>query len=123
MPDITSEKILAMEAGTELDALVAERVMGWHLYSGEARAPNGIPWIDNDGVGVGRSHPAGWSPSTDIAAAWEVVEQMGHEMKLEYIGSAKVTFRVTSSRQVSATGTAPLAICRAALLSILGDSE
>ena len=29
MPDLTREQILKMEAGPELDALVAERVMGW----------------------------------------------------------------------------------------------
>ena len=68
-----------MEAGRELDALVAEKVMGWH------RVHDGLNerWADVNGYGayVNRGDgtpPPGmfWSPSTDIAAAWQVVEHM-----------------------------------------------
>lgn len=60
-----------VSAGRELDALVAERVFGWSV---ERQAGNS-PWL----VGHGRNrwtrienHPF----STDIAAAWEVVEKL-----------------------------------------------
>ena len=42
-----------MKPGRELDALVVEKVMGWKWLSGNP-----------------------WAPSTDIAAAWEVLEKM-----------------------------------------------
>lgn len=50
-----------MNAGHELDALVAEKVMGWTDCL--AIKPK-----------VGNGHP--FSPSTEIGAAWEVVEKM-----------------------------------------------
>lgn len=63
-----------MKAGRELDALVAEKVMGW---------------MDGDGVGlrvadgevINSMDCRPWSPSTDIAAAWEVVEKMAARMR------------------------------------------
>lgn len=57
-----------MEAGRELDALVAERVMGW------TRPPRGrVTWTAPEGYGT--SFGAVPRYSTDIAAAWLVVEQ------------------------------------------------
>lgn len=59
------------EAGRELDALVAEKVMGWTLddeideLSGRFWCtPDGFVWADN------------FEPSTDIAAAWTVAENL-----------------------------------------------
>lgn len=57
---MTKEEILAMEAGAILDATVAEQVMGiqgWFQYS--------------DGL-----KPKAYRYSTDISAAWQVVEKM-----------------------------------------------
>ena len=55
------EEILAMEAGQELDALVAESVMGW-------QKPKDLSLLDK------------WlrffKASTDISVAWQVVEKM-----------------------------------------------
>lgn len=62
----TREKILSMEPGRELDALVAEKVMGWRLQ-GQSY------WLCGDDV----VHDVlFWNPSTDMYAAWEVVEKM-----------------------------------------------
>ena len=66
-----------MEPGPELDALVAEKVMGW-----EQRHPK--HWAECAGTGgLGdsfeyRRSQAEWSPSTSIADAWEVVENIKH---------------------------------------------
>jgi len=76
-----------MPAGRELDALVAEKVMGWRITAWNDGEPwgnrevfppfepiNGIP-ADCDCI----SHSEAGEPphySTDIAAAWEVVEKM-----------------------------------------------
>lgn len=58
-----------MKAGRELDALVAEKVMGWEVWG-----------FDGD-PGPCRESSEGyiwsWRPSTDIKAAWEVVERLG----------------------------------------------
>lgn len=73
-----------MKPGRELDALVAEKVMGWRAHS-----PGYPSLVDINGV------PTGWlasgqgsqgddpdfRPSTDIAAAWEVVEKISQLFK------------------------------------------
>jgi hypothetical protein len=62
----------------ELDSLVAEKVMGW--FSHPYDYPHGMTWFDVSGKDTGRyltefgsqeCNP--FSPSTDIAAAWEVL--------------------------------------------------
>ena len=61
-----------MKAGRELDALVAEKVMGWTWDGKTAWSPTGSRlWMV-------RKDPYWWLPyySTDIAAAWEVVEKL-----------------------------------------------
>jgi hypothetical protein len=59
-----------MKAGPELDALVAERVMGWTIYSNDRKYQQG--WSEHS-EGTPMDIP---SYSTDIAAAWEVVERV-----------------------------------------------
>lgn len=64
-------KILEMPAGWGLDKLVAEEVMGWHIRVSS--------WVDSQGRWMGYIDDGfppieGWHPSTDIQAAWEVVE-------------------------------------------------
>ena len=58
---MTRDEILAMKAGRELDALVAEKVMG---------VKNMEQWLINHRMDETGQY------STDIAAAWEVVEKM-----------------------------------------------
>lgn len=72
---MNSEKIERLEAGPELDRLVAEMVMGWRegtdYIVGEARLLREV----TETVGaLQHRKTVVWSPSTDIAAAWEVVE-------------------------------------------------
>ena len=68
---LTRESILAMEAGAEMDALVAERVMGF----GTASLDSVDFWLDPK-PGTGLRAVFSWSPSTDIAAAWEVEDRI-----------------------------------------------
>ena len=68
---------MTMKPGPELDALVAEKVMGWTAVY----LSDGVnTWLD-DGVNTGRmiSGDYPWSPSTSIADAWEVVEKLGKD--------------------------------------------
>lgn len=71
---LSRDQILALEAGEELDQLVATRVMGWTRGIGN--------WLDAKGHCVAYVHyegedpSQGFSPSRDISAAWEVVEKI-----------------------------------------------
>jgi hypothetical protein len=64
-----------MDAGRELDALIAEKVMGWNM----SPAPFGTTqdvyqcWHQENRP-LMTIHM--WTPSTDITAAWEVIEKM-----------------------------------------------
>lgn len=108
-----------MEEGRDLDALVAEKVMGWKYYpasAGTMQPINPPYWINPDRQSLDAIED--WPPSysTDIDAAWEVVEKLAGTFRLEYekysdwdcelgLGSAHAK-------------TAPLAICLAALKAV-----
>lgn len=134
------EQILKMEAGREMNRLIANKVMGFvpcnvWLY-GNLGAAGGAISMNNGCEHSGKCYPADeklpfGGPrhySTDIAAAWEVVE------KLDYFSLEKITAnnddksyivrfvtQINNEMQVTNTiaPTAPLAICRAALLAVM----
>lgn len=131
-----------MEAGRELDALVAEKVMGCKIDRSYVEGwPN---WIGGPRYRCGcgnYAHACGDDDiaepllnfySTDIAAAWEVVERIKHlkdpdpmEVWIYETRSKGVTCevywdlgsRLAGRGQVTAA-TAPLAICLAALQAV-----
>lgn len=133
-----------MEAGRELDALIAEKVMGWKRMSYmEAEpgckypSPERITgyWHSLDLKEQRRAEDCddyyspedAWSPSTDIASAWEVVEKMGrHEISIHMRSDSNtdcVTKRYylmdyTCRALLAEAETAPHAICLAALKAI-----
>ena len=146
---MNKEKILAMEAGRDLDALVAEKVMGHPM-------PEIIPEdaIDLYLSGTPIHHDSWtcvfrydegdvpkWVPdpySTDISAAWQVVERVcnwdSRDAMITIKGQGKnptpledndgewweVMIDDDSARQWLAEGkTAPEAICKAALLKTI----
>lgn len=110
-----------LEAGPELDANVAERVFGWTGCQVQHGRFAGYP--PNSGqFTFGRPY------STDIAAAWLVVERMrdrGYWVRIEdYTDGWRVTFSVPSKDEpddwlndvmLSEAGTMPAAVCDAAL--------
>ena len=107
----------------EIDRLIAERVMGWtNLYAQGARFGTSPK---------GKSHSIIPPYSTDMSAAWEVVEklrQSGYQGKLDwatpelgyecYFWSSSLP---PNEMQCPRTQTAPLAICLAAL-KVMGVS-
>lgn len=130
-----------MNAGRELDTLVAEKVMGWTAKDGR--------WHDADGKDLGSDHADNdlglgdyyypdehWSPSTDISSAWEVVEKLqadGWGLSLDSPGFRPGQWRcllqrcdspddgrvrVSSLIEVEESTTGPHAICLAALKSV-----
>lgn len=128
----------AREAGRELDVLVAEKVMGyrWHAWEHSGSFTYLIEPGDEDlgetsiarrrGGVLEASQYSGAHYSTDIAAAWLVVERMrAQEFKLD-LGHALgdtltnpnhyAAFIGKGLHRIQGNGpTAPLAICLAAL--------
>lgn len=114
-----------MEAGRELDALVAEKVMGWepgpggiHLFPPKDE-PNRKRFTRWNGEARVTEIP---HYSTDIAAAWEVVEKLGHKFQMflntrgKWTEADFVHWPDNLKGYVAASAdTAPLAICLAAL--------
>lgn len=110
-----------LEAGRELDALVAEKVMGW----------SGVEWRGFEyAVGI---HPVTgmvqgvYRYSTDITDAWQIVERLTRDGRAVFIDSAGFDpeeWRVIVSvddpegQLPSEAATAPLAICLAALETV-----
>jgi hypothetical protein len=109
------DAILTMPAGREMDALIAEKVMrlkmeGSHHY-----------WMN--GAGAVASIPR---YSTDIAAAWDVVEKLCDETGCDIVKVCKRDSElgrgywscIFGQGHESFGNTAPEAICRAALLAV-----
>lgn len=59
----------------QIDALVAEKVMGWGIHK-----RNTAFWVKSDRVDEVEARPIAfiheWQPSTDISQAWQVVEKL-----------------------------------------------
>ena len=122
---MTRDEILNMEAGREMDTLVAEKVMGFPVKIGDI---TGEPYHAQ----FGYSMP---NYSTNIAAAWMVVEKLQNQypafnlvwVKLQILKPEIALRRAWRANFQGSTlsdafaDTAPLAICRAALLAMLED--
>lgn len=127
-----------MNPGRELDALIAEKVMGWEWYSKEKL--NELGYNTNKNLllpsNIGQADGNGWcaieshiSPySTDISAAWEVVEKFSRKngrsgggpiINISHDGNWHCDFGggdgTLGSGAVAQSETAPHAICLAAL--------
>lgn len=128
---MTKEEILELEPGREIDCLIAEKIMGWKVIEGSYI--NSVYIVgDDDYKEIGSCNF-----STDISAAWEVVEKM---KELHY--DTAELYRFTDNKWLvkfvcsygpcpyhnnpentwhgsSVTAqTAPEAICKAALLAV-----
>jgi hypothetical protein len=137
--DTKTVDIDTLEAGAEMNLLVAEKVMGWQLrvvdkdgwYGGYMAAvtPDTEQFLFylSPNVSSGRER---WMPSTDIRAAFEVVDYLmaTHDTRLtltnrmlELLGPYVAEFEdLDTDEKYRAYGaTAPEAICRAAL-KVLG---
>lgn len=107
-----------MDAGRELDALIAEKVMGTFIPAGSNPSLRDDAWLNERGYLV-------WEPppySTDIAAAWLVVEKLKQSYDIVDILFANhyVSCKVWKDFMIAEEDaeTAPLAICLAALKAV-----
>lgn len=110
----------------EIDALVAEKVMGWTM--GEIDSATEGLWL-KDG------HPTkwdryDWQPAINIGCAWEVVEKLkdGNYAYIRWVRSMvlyECVFNATieNEKVIATAKTAPRAICLAALRSVQGGGD
>ncbi len=129
-----------LPAGPEIDALVAERVMGWMLLS-SGHGRTSLPevyfdpknrekcWREN-----GKRRWQAWCPSEDVAAAFEVFEELRQSgdwcclviaSDYSYLWTVRLTPDMADCGMgpheptiVTEDESAPLCICRAALLAV-----
>ena len=123
---MTRDEVLAMKPGRELDALVAEKVMGWEYFPAQATGMFvRLGYFFDPVSGEAHHH---WSPSTDISAAWEVVEKMSEQWPQYQLAKIEdgwsVMWGFDGYGWPEATGkTAPEAICKAALLAVMDGKD
>jgi hypothetical protein len=136
---MNEDEIMKLEAGRELDALVAEKVMGWQWFdhTGYAiryfRPPNRFNYgaiAEGKEINYLESLP---HYSTDIAAAWEVAEKLGNWHGFDFLvikaagndlwcaGWYEFYGDDYETRAADEAETVPLAICRAALLAAMEE--
>ncbi|PAF31886.1 hypothetical protein [Paenibacillus sp. 7516] len=118
---LTREQVFMMSAGRELDSLVAEKIMGLELVE-EMLAAYPRYWLPEYDKTYHRAVPL---YSTDISAAWSVVERMRTEYKqfITLIDNAHLNYDVRfsgdKSKEYTRLSNVSHAICRAALLAVL----
>ncbi len=113
----------------QLDALVAEKVMGWTFYR-QRLHPNHTFLTQTWRTEHGSIMPSMWTPTTEIAQAWEVVERMvklGWNVRIMNYGIApelpdcepwRCDFIRVGALSIKAASALPLAICLAALKAV-----
>lgn len=132
-----------LNPGRELDALVAERVMGWRRLSYQQAFPDSdfqrgrtkltSYWHDPSGAKKALAEDSydyyqpedAWSPSTDIAAAWTIIDKMiadGWEVGEAGYSRSQRKWDFTFNGGIAFPGplcdSAPHAICLAALKAL-----
>ena len=121
--------------GRELDALIAEKVMGfvwrrgwggpWKMLVSPTDAEDCPPIQGDEGIAADYAR---FVPrySTDLAAAWLVVEKLTPRFYVcvERVHRSGDAWNAWVGRSNVAASSAPLAICRAALAALsLGDTS
>ena len=128
-----------MPVGRKMDALVAEKIMGFEYREVRVDVSSNPDRFEYRTLKTlvrprskARERFFGWDDqvpqySTNVAAAWEVVEKMGelgYTCHIEWkgsdrtsAGSAEVTF-VKHLTEGHGVGTMPEAVCRAALMAV-----
>lgn len=147
---LTKELILSTPVGRELDALVAEYVLGYHWVFTNADVPwweQGVSELRSPSFCKNANTKEGWltdggalmeygegakrtsyvtypSYSTNIAHTWQVVEHLTRTTKQwftlnRYCTGCEAQFEIDQFEYSFDALTAPEAICRAALLTLL----
>ena len=138
LAELTRDMVLSEPAGKRLDEWVAKMVMGYTIV-----ATNSVFWHENapfpfmmydeylESYCLYERYDNGYpfsvfSPSTDMSAAWDVQEKLRDTGGID-LGCYKNSFEVYVIRdgfEIRVTAeTAPIAICRTALIVALKGGE
>jgi hypothetical protein len=122
-------EIEKLPAGAEVDLLVAQLVMKWPVIGAnepfrEYKGYGGI--ICNDSPGMFQEFgtiPKNWHPSINISDAWAIVQLRGSHWEVSrgrdvYQATCVFFGEMGEGTSIARAETAPLAICRAALLAV-----
>jgi len=125
---IDKKTIMQLNAGREIDILVAEQVMGWEIETDAVKLKRLNRYISRNAKNCWwRTPEGGWycdppSYSSEIAAAWHVVEKMKSKGRslflIQRFDENKVAFddESASSPDYIADKSLTGAICKAALM-------
>lgn len=103
----------------EINNLIAEKVMGWHLRKME----NVAAWVDENKNWTLKQM---WNPSNDIQDAWQVVEKLKYDVKItktDLKPKYQVHVFVPGDVKMVFAETAPMAICKGALEVIKAQNQ
>ena len=127
---INVKEIIQLNAGREMDILVSEQVMGWQIETDESKLKGLKGLLSRDGEHRWWRTPEGaWycdppSYSSDMTAAWQVVEVMKNKGQVLFLsqssGESKVAFdeaRTASPNYITERSTTE-GICKAALIAV-----
>jgi hypothetical protein len=124
----SKKEISQLSAGREIDVLVAEQIMGWQIETDEPKLKRLQQYFSRD------EHPRWWrapeggwysdplSYSSDIAAAWQIVESMNSRGQFLFLSQSNEEYDVafdeprTISPDYISEKSVALAICQAALV-------
>jgi hypothetical protein len=124
MSELTREQVLSMETGRELDALVAEKVMGLQGFRKGTPGYEGWEYIYTSNLGDNQPIP---HYSSDLSAAWEVIEKFdnmtfrrgreadGHIRHFAYIWLNSDD----DKHEMCKASKMPEAVCKAALMAVM----
>lgn len=125
---MTHEDILAMKPGRELDALVAEKVMGLQDFKKGTSGYKEWEYVYRSDLGDIQPIP---HYSTNISAAWEVVKKMAllkdvmnFRLRLccDDLPQYNCSFTDPPGIAFVSADNAPEAICKAALLVVMSNA-
>jgi hypothetical protein len=119
---MTRDEILNMPAGREMDIKIHVEIMGWMELDNSLRLSKSRIFNKPE-VGTMYDYNVP-NYSTDIAAAWQVVDEMWEKGFFHELAKARGGEIARIGNKEKDTGdvfaeTAPLAICRAALLAMM----
>jgi hypothetical protein len=139
---MTREEIIAMEPGRKLDTLVAEKVMGLTVYHYDKDVEENCYYMlmDTEGFpfepfgGEKETEEEAWLScfyySTDISAAWEVVEKIKKDLDwwivLNSEGEKWIALFYWDKYQIACeceAETASEAICKCALMAVMDKED
>jgi len=120
MTQYTREQIQRMPVGREMDVLVEQYVFGKKIRWMQDEWSDPVPVSGDHGYIIDKY-------SNDLLAAWEVAEKFPsfqvtkmHDVELPWAKEEMYRAIVKGNKYVAHAKTAPLAICRAALLAVMG---